>query len=102
MKYLILIVVLFGCQKEVIYPPSEEPISNLPVWKFYGKFDIRIYRLIGSSMSGQDIRIKDSLTLQEESINVLITSPTKVKLLVKRNDSIYFNGITDKLYIKSK
>lgn len=101
MKYIILALVLFSCQKEVIYPP-DEPISNLPVWKFYGQFDIRIYRLIGSSMTGQDVHINDSLTLQEESINVLITSPTKTKLIVKRNDSVYFNGITDKLYIKSK
>ncbi len=101
MKYLILVIILFGCQKEVIYPP-DEPISNLPVWKFYGQFDIRIYRLVGSSISGQDIFIKDSLTLQEESINVLITPPNKTKLIVKRNDSVYFSGVTDKLYIKSK
>lgn len=101
MKTLILILLLASCQKEVIYPP-DEPKNTQPHWVFIGTFDITIYRQLGTTTNGHTYNIKDSLILEESPINVLITSKVKTSLLVKRNDSIYYKGVTDRLYIKSK
>lgn len=107
MKHLILILmVLVGCKKETPVKPRQNN-NKIVNWTFIGNYKLYEYIAYSNYIQTYEWNVVDTLVKQkylndERGLNVLIYSekPTKVKVL--RNDSVYFDGIIDRLAIKSK
>lgn len=101
MKHILIILLLIGCKDEVIQPKPQ--IDKATYWTFIGKFKVYEYITHPSSIQTIEYNVNDTFVMGTyKPIDVLVYSekPTDIKVL--KSDSVYYQGVTDRLRIKSK